>query len=389
MTSQRIWQGIGGLAVIGVLFMYSLYMYNSGTESTKEGTQPEALATPTHKTAVLANGCFWCVESDLEKVEGVLDVVSGYTGGTSENPTYEDYAASLHREAVLVTYDPLLVSYGNLVEHIIKHGDPTDSSGSFADRGVEYAPAIYYENEAERIEAEAVIAAADASHTLTKPIELAVLAREPFYVAETYHQDYAKKNPLRYGFYRKGSGRDSFISSQWGDRVARFEFSTSTRTTTSSTDETVETTDFVKPPSSVLRTLLSPLQYKVTQEEGTEPPFTNEYHDTDEPGLYVDVVSGEPLFLSSDKYDSGTGWPSFVRPIDEAAVTLHTDTRLFSVRTEVRSRIADSHLGHVFPDGPADRGGKRYCMNSAALRFIPQADMATEGYGHLVARLES
>ena len=340
-------------------------------------------------TAVFANGCFWCVESDLEKVPGVLSVVSGYSGGQGIQPTYENYASVGHREVVLVTYDPQVITYANLVEHIIKHGDPTDALGSFVDRGVSYAPAIYTANRDEVAAARAVIAAIDTAQVYKEPLAIPVLPRSDFYPAEDYHQDYAKNNPLRYGYYRSASGRTKFITETWGDRLTRFEFSARASapvdaiiTPSHITPFTMNSWDnYQKPDTSVLKAQLTPIAFKVTQEDGTERPFDNPYDKNYEPGIYVDVVSGEPLFSSRDKYDSGTGWPSFVQPIHAGAITTHEDRKLFVTRVEVRSRHADSHLGHVFTDGPADRGGLRYCMNSAALRFIPKAEMEAAGYG--------
>ncbi|MBY0310266.1 peptide-methionine (R)-S-oxide reductase MsrB [Patescibacteria group bacterium] len=348
------------------------------------------LAEPRVRTAVFGNGCFWCVEHDLAEVSGVIDVVSGYSGGTTENPDYKNYAAGGHREVVLVTYNASQVRYGNLVEHIIKHGDPSDAGGSFKDRGVEYAPAIYFENESERAEAERVIKAVDGARVFDTPLPLPVLPRTAFYPAEGYHQDYAVKNPLRYGYYRAASGRTNFITATWGDDLKRFTYSGSEG---SSSVPVVEKSParfaaYVRPSDEVLWIQLSDISYKVTREDGTEragsSPLDKEYG----AGIYVDIISGEPLFSSRDKYDSGTGWPSFVRPISEGVVTLHEDNTLFSARTEVRSRYADSHLGHVFDDGPSDRGGKRYCMNGAALRFIAKEQMKTEGYGEWLVYVE-
>lgn len=329
-------------------------------------TAPDTMAT-----AMFGNGCFWCAEADFEKVPGVENVVSGYAGGTTENPTYGNYAAGGHREVVLVTYDPMRVSFAQLVEHTIKHGDPTDAEGSFFDRGVEYAPAVYYASPSEQADAERVISAVDAMHVFDKPLALAVLPAITFYPAEEYHQDYYQKNPLKYAYYRHGSGRDAFIEKHWGTNPAL-----------SIAEKPVEMSwrSFVKPSQDVLRTTLTPLQYQVTQEEGTERPFDNEYDKNEAEGIYVDIVSGEPLYSSKDKYDSGTGWPSFTKPLEPGNIVLKTDTYLVYERTEVRSKYGDSHLGHVFDDGPADRGGKRYCMNSAALRFIAKENLVAEGY---------
>lgn len=343
------------------------------------------------KTALLANGCFWCAEHDLGKVPGVLDVVSGYSGGSTENPTYENYAASGHREVVLVTYDASKVSFGNLVEHIIKHGDPTDAEGSFGDRGREYAPAIYYEDDVEKIEARLIIDSVDALRAFPNPLPLLVTPRVPFWAAEEYHQNYSEKNPIRYNLYRTASGRDAFIKKYWGDSANTFALPSVQTGPGSGTVTSKENSwqSFVKPSSEVLRARLTSIQYEVTQEDGTETSFKNEYDKNDVEGIYVDIVSGEPLYFSKDKYDSGTGWPSFVKPISLDVVTQKEDNTFFTKRTEVRSRYADSHLGHVFDDGPVDRGGKRYCMNSAALRFIPRTQMEQDGYAYLFPLMDA
>lgn len=173
-------------------------------------------------TVMLADGCFWSVEHDLEKVNGVISVVSGYAGGTIQNPTYSNYVAAGHREVVMVTYNPQVVSYANLVEHIIKHGNPTDAGGSFYDRGPEYVPAIYFENDIEKNEAKQIIAAVDTLGVFDSPLPLLVLPTTNFYPAEEYHQDFAKKNPARYGTYRVATGRDAFIKKHWGSSVDTF-----------------------------------------------------------------------------------------------------------------------------------------------------------------------
>lgn len=351
-----------------------------------------AVREPVLATALFGNGCFWCVESDMEKVAGVVSVVSGYAGGSALSPTYQNYADSGHREVVLVTFDANVVSYANLVEHILKHGDPTDAGGSFKDRGAEYAPALYYETEVEATAARAVVQAVDAAGIFPAPLPIPVLPRPTFYPAEEYHQDYAKKNPLKYSFYRTASGRTAFIERTWGDDATAFIYSVNRANNQSASMNTPYTltswTTYVRPDDATLRAQLSELSYKVTRQDGTERAGTSPLDRNYEPGIYVDIISGEPLFSSRDKYDSGTGWPSFVRPINDDVVTLHEDWKLFSTRTEVRSRFADSHLGHVFDDGPADRGGKRYCLNGAALRFIPKADMVALGYADWISAVE-
>lgn len=359
---------IGLLTVI--LGIASLLFWNREHFEPTAPLTPEVHATST-KTALLANGCFWCVESDLEKVPGVLEVVSGYAGGSTENPTYSTYVAGEHREVVEVTYDPERVTYANLVEHILKHGDPTDGEGSFYDRGAAYAPAVYFDTPEEKQAAELLIKKADDAKVFKKPIAILILPRPAFWKAEEYHQDFYKKNSTKYHFYRNASGRDAFIESTWGAEANSFSLSASS---------VPAWTKFLKPSEAELKEKLTALQFYVTQKEGTEEPFNNEYNANKEEGIYVDIVSGEPLYSSRDKYDSGTGWPSFVKPITPDAVTTHREFSIAGWRTEVRSKYADSHLGHVFPDGPADRGGQRYCMNSAALRFIPKEKLISEGY---------
>ncbi len=326
---------------------------------------PPKVNTSDEKTAIFAGGCFWCIQADFEKMKGIITVVSGYSGGSSENPNYKNYAEGGHREVVQVTYNPLKTSYKNLVEHILWYSDPTDDAGSFHDRGVQYTPAIYYDSEEEKKVAQMVIDTFQKEKIYEKPINIALLPRTLFWMAEEYHQDYSRKNPLRYAYYRSASGRDAFISQHKPLR----------------TEKTLPVNNYQKPSLEVLKKTLSPLEYNVTQQSGTEKPFENEYYSSQKEGIYVDKISGDPLFSSPDKYNSGTGWPSFVKPIQSNAVRLQEDKSIFSSRTEVRSSLSDSHLGHVFNDGPPDRGGKRYCMNSASLLFIPREEMEEKGYG--------
>ena len=347
-------------------------------------TKPETIATttPDTRTMLVAGGCFWCVESDLEKLPGVIEAVSGYAGGTTENPTYENYSKGGHKEVVEVTYDANVVSFREIAIYTLKHMDPTDGAGSFNDRGEYYGPALYHETNEEKQLIEALIATIDQNGPYDKPLEVAVLERPAFWPAEDYHQNYYKGtlSGLKYQYYRNASGRDAFIKKHWGeDTGPTLPWENNLETSMTQMNEAAWE-NYVKPDDAILKASLDELAYKVTQEEGTERAGTSPLDKEYGRGIYVDILSGEPLFSSRDKFDSGTGWPSFTAAISANAVTEHEDRKLFSTRTEIRSRYADNHIGHVFPDGPADRGGLRYCMNGVALRFVPEAEMAASGY---------
>ncbi|MFN4000157.1 peptide-methionine (S)-S-oxide reductase MsrA [Algoriphagus sp.] len=332
----------------------------ASSDQSPEGVEKVVFSSKT-QLATFAGGCFWCVEAPFEGLDGVISVISGYSGGKEKNPTYGEVSSgkTSHKEAVQITFDPEVISYSELADIFWQTYDPTDVGGSFYDRGSQYESAIFFHDAEQKKVAEDSKSRLDKSGRFKKPIATPIIKYINFYAAEDYHQDYYKKSPKEYYAYRTGSGRDAFIKQHWPELSEK---------------------KYVATPKAELKKTLTPLQYEVTMADATEYAFKNEYNGNKEDGIYVCIVSGAPLFSSKDKYESGSGWPSFTKPIDARIIDKPIDKEMGMTRVEVRSKLGGSHLGHVFYDGPAPTN-LRYCMNSAAMKFIPKKDMQSAGYG--------
>lgn len=332
-----------------------------------------------YEVITLAGGCFWCTEAYFQEETGIINAVSGYAGGDEATASYLMVAkgTTKHREAVQITYDPQVISTEEVLDIYWSHIDPTNAEGQFADTGFQYTTAIFYQNDEQKEIAFDSKLRLEESSLFDVPVATEILPFVNFFEAEEYHQDYYKKATAHYERYKKASGRAGFVEETWA-KDAAIQFLTSKQTNTNEVPEK-DSYNYTDEEIAELLKNLDPLAYHVVAENGTESPFNNAYWDNKADGIYVDIVTGKPLFSSTHKYDSGTGWPSFWRTIHDDSVTMHEDNSLSTTRTEIRSDAG--HVGHVFEDGPAEQGGRRFCTNSASLRFVPKADMEKEGYG--------
>ncbi len=352
------------------------------------GNAHDSASNPLH-TIYLAGGCFWGLEAFLKQLPGVRHTEVGYANGSTENPTYEEvcHLGTGHAETVKVVYDPRVIPTDMLLRGFFSVIDPTAVNRQGNDVGTQYRNGIYWVDPADEAVVETVLAEVQASYS--RPLATEAGPLRNFYPAEGYHQDYLDKNPGGYCHIRPGAAR-AFIE-QSGLVEGRPYRSTDPDNEGPAPDvhqtplsKAIADRGYVAYPDERLHSELSPEQYRVVRQSATERPFSSPYEREFEPGIYVDVTSGEPLFASADKFDAGCGWPSFSRPIAPDVVSERVDLSHGMVRTEVRSRAGDAHLGHVFDDGPRERGGQRYCINGAALRFVPRERMEEEGYGYLL-----
>jgi peptide methionine sulfoxide reductase msrA/msrB len=359
INSLNVHFAMGLIGLMALLTACTAHSESSQKTITSNNTQQ-------HMVATFGGGCFWCTEAALEKVAGVTQAVSGYMGGAKKNCNYGKVSSgtTAHVEVVQVSYDPQKVSYLELVNAYWRHINPTQADGQFADRGPQYKAAIYYHSTAQKNVADKSKLGLSDLKIFDKPIVTMIKPASDFCPAEAGHQDYHKRNPAHYQRYFEGSGRAGFIKRVWADHLKKV----------------TSNYKYTKPPMHVVKEKLTSLQFHVTQENGTERPFKNEFWQNKEEGIYVDIITGAPLFSSLDKFESGTGWPSFTAPIIAKHVVEKKDQTLGMTRIEVRSKHGDAHLGHLFSDGPKDKGGLRYCINSASLRFVPKAELAELGY---------
>ena len=333
--------------------LQSSLTYADNTTSSKE--QKMTMESKQEQRIIyLAGGCFWGLEAYMERIQGVTDAVSGYANGKGDTTNYQLLHATDHAETVKVTYDPDKISLDKLLQYYFRVIDPTSINKQGNDRGRQYRTGIYYQNEQDKAVIEAALKTLQSKYQA--PIQIEVEPLKNYVEAEEYHQDYLKKNPNGY----------CHIDIKKAD------------------EPLIDDKKYPKPSDAELKQKLTALQYDVTQGKHTERSFSNEYWDNFAPGIYVDITTGEPLFSSKDKFESGCGWPSFTKPIAAEVAEYQKDNSFNMTRIEVLSRSGHAHLGHVFDDGPHDKGGLRYCINSASIKFIPLDEMEKQGYGDLI-----
>jgi len=333
--------------------LQSSLTYADNTTSSKE--QKMTMESKQEQRIIyLAGGCFWGLEAYMERIQGVTDAVSGYANGKGDTTNYQLLHATDHAETVKVTYDPNKISLDKLLQYYFRVIDPTSINKQGNDRGRQYRTGIYYQNEQDKAVIEAALKTLQSKYQ--EPIQIEVEPLKNYVEAEEYHQDYLKKNPNGY----------CHIDIKKAD------------------EPLIDDKKYPKPSDAELKQKLTALQYDVTQGKHTERSFSNEYWDNFAPGIYVDITTGEPLFSSKDKFESGCGWPSFTKPIAAEVAEYQRDNSFNMTRIEVLSRSGHAHLGHVFDDGPRDKGGLRYCINSASIKFIPLDEMEKQGYGDLI-----
>ncbi|MBP2615929.1 peptide-methionine (R)-S-oxide reductase MsrB [Chryseobacterium jejuense] len=360
------------LIVLGIILGIAVFAAESGlfkknkpAETDVKKEKQEIMDNKNVREIYFAGGCFWGTEHFFQQIRGVVGTEVGYANGKTQNPTYEEVVSHTtgFAETVKVKYDPEQVDLKLLIDLYFKTIDPTSLNQQGNDRGDQYRTGIYYTDKAD----EALIKGEvqKLAKGYSKPVVVETIPLKNFYKAEDYHQDYLDKNPGGYCHIEPGL----------------FEMA-------KKANPLPKATTYQKQDKKVLKQKLTAEQYNVTQENGTERAFQNEYWNETREGIYVDITTGEPLFISTDKFESGCGWPSFSKPITKSLIDEKLDRTHGMTRVEVRSKIGDAHLGHLFTDGPEDKGGLRYCINSASLKFIPKAEMEPKGYGKYLPLLD-